>query len=371
MRGRGVRYASAAVLFLVLTAVILILPCQAESDLFSDEEINALIPEEVRDRLGDGYDSQKPVFDGADAFFDAVGEQVSALFPSLTAAFASLFGFLLLSSALSALRKEIVSPSLARLQEMLSVVCLTALLYGRIDPLLQSVLSFLETVTVFVSSLLPYMTLLTASGGNAVTAASQSAGLLLALTLVENLCIYALSPLIKVSLTLAIADSFSPLLDLSPVLSLIKKVYSFLLASAMSLLSIVLLFQNALSLSADNAAARGMKFAGSFVPVVGSSLGDAVRTVLSGLSVVKGTLGYLGLAVVFLLVLPVFLSLVLQKLALMTAKTAADVMGMKEEGSAIGRFGDILSLMLAAVCSAAVIFVIAFALFVSMTYAAA
>ena len=214
------------------------------------------------------------------------------------------------------------------------------------------------------------MTLLSLSGGNAASAATQNAGVLLALSLTETLSIHALAPLVKVCLTLVIADSFSPTVDLSPLLSLIKKVYSFLLVSAMSLLSIVLLFQTSLSLAADNAAARGVKFAGSFVPIVGSSLGDAVRTVLSGLAVVKNTLGFFGLAVVFLLVLPSLLELIFQKFALAAAKSTADILDMKEESITLGRFGDILSLMLAAVVSASVIFIIAFALFVTMTYAA-
>ena len=101
------------------------LVCHAEDELVSDDEISELIPDEVKGTL-DRFDSGSPPLGGAEGFFREAIKQASSLLPSLGVSFSSLFAFLLLSGVSAALRRDITSPSLSRLQSLFSSVCLTA-----------------------------------------------------------------------------------------------------------------------------------------------------------------------------------------------------------------------------------------------------
>lgn len=58
--------------------------------------------------------------------------------------------------------------------------------------------------------------------------------------------------------------------------------------------------------AADSAVAKGAKFLiGSFVPVVGGAVSDALGSIVSSLSLVRGATGAFGILAVLLIALPV------------------------------------------------------------------
>lgn len=354
----------------ICVCILFILPVFAESELFSKNELDSIVPKEVSSLLPEGYSEDIYTF-GIKDFSSKTESILSSLFPSVFLTVSRILSFVILSSVSSAVRKDITSPSLSGMLEFVSAICLCSLIYSVIDNLSKTAFAFMESLTIFVNSMLPYMTLLGISGGNALYAASNSSFMLFALAFFQDICVYALSPLIKICFAFVIAGSLSPDADLSGITNIIKKVYTFFLSGSTALLSIFLVLQTTISASADNVTARGIKFAGSFIPVVGSALGDAVRTVISSLSLIKNSVGYFAVIVLLLLMLPVFLNLVLSRLTFIVVKNLSDILGCRIESRLLEQSGGIINLLIAAVASSGVVFIIVFSLFIRMTYAAA
>ena len=358
-----------AIFVFLFVFLFFLLPASAEKAPFSADEINRLIPGELEGKI-DPFSSEVSAEIDFSSLLSCLRDEVLCGLPDVIPFFEILFAFLVCSAVLSALKESLLSESLSSLLETVFSLALSLLIGGKLALLLGNCLGFLKKMTLFVSSLLPYLSLLSLSGGNAVTAAGDNAFLLFTLSAVQNLCIGLLSPLIRVSLAFSLSDSISDNVNLAGIPRLFKKIYSFFLTTSTGLLSILLFFQHNLSLAADNAAAKSIKFAGSLIPVVGSSLGDAVRTVISSLSVIRTSLGIFGLLVILLLLLPCAVSLFLYKFALSAACTLSGLFGMKREERTLSLFADIIDMMIASVIASSVIFIVSLALFVSSTSAA-
>jgi stage III sporulation protein AE len=100
----------------------------------------------------------------------------------------------------------------------------------------------------------------------------------------------------------------------------------------MVLYSAVVAYQNIIGVSSDSLTVRTVRFAvGNSVPVIGASLGEAMRSVAGALSSLKGTVGGVGISVILLLVLPCVLSLLLERSAICAAGSICGVFGLSRE----------------------------------------
>ena len=224
---------------------------------------------------------------------------------------------------------------------------------------LETVSETIERINVFMTGLLPVMGGLYAAGGNVASAVAANAGLMTFVTVIENICYYALVPLLRICFGFAIVSVFCVEIDLSEVSNLIKKTYTILIVFLTTLMSAVFAYQSAIANSADNVAAKTAKFAvGSFVPVVGSALGEAIKTVAGSLTLIKNMVGVVAVVVIILSAMPAFFSLLMGKLALGISGAVAGLLGSTRENRLINELKGIYNLGLAMVACTSVLFLV-------------
>jgi len=108
---------------------------------------------------------------------------------------------------------------------------------------------------------------------------------------------------------------------------------------------------------ADGVALRAAKFlAGSFIPVVGGMMADAVEVVVGGSLLVKNALGVLGLLVLFLMLAfpmaKILALVVIYRVATALLQPISDARLV----DALGTLADTLTVLMASVATAAVMF---------------
>lgn len=140
--------------------------------------------------------------------------------------------------------------------------------------------------------------------------------------------------------------------------------------SVMTLLVTVLVYQNILASSADTITARTVKFtASSFIPVVGSVLGDATRTIIGSLQAVKSAAGIFGVIVVIVTLLPPLLTVAAQKFILQALGALAQIFSIDREAGLISDMCSLLDLVIAVMISLSIVAIFALTIFINTTAA--
>lgn len=285
-----------------------------------------------------------------DCFTGAVGLSFNELPALLSLLLISYVAKVMLTQARGRLREvfTLVSASVLALTVLRSEFFDIEYLSGRIT-LIKDVSIASETLTV---------ALLTASGrvGEAAVVTS-SVGLVCAI--VEFVFSTVVMPLIGTSCALAAIGSATDdgiTLSLSDVS---EKTASFLTVAIMTVCGFAVSVQSLIARSADSVGIKTVKFAvGSFIPIAGGVLSEAVSTVYGGLSYLGTVAGVFSVIAIVAVCLPPFLYACLSKFALFVLSSFATVIGCESEGRLLKRLSGVMNSFIALSASVAVIFTV-------------
>ncbi len=346
---------------------VLALPVAAESSPVEDF-FGAVgdLPPEVTEELPEGFlagdgDSLSEAVQGAGGFVSllrAIGRYVSLGLDGALSLFATLLGVIVLSAVFRMFRDAVTGEGTKQAVELASAAVAVLILLSVQGETLGAIEHFFEAITLLVGSMAPIMATLYAMGGSLQTAVVAEGGLMTFLALLEGVASGTLLPVSGVCTALAVCSAVSPHISLGGLLNLVKRCYTFFLGFLMLLLTFTLSLQTTLSAAADNVAMRGAKMlAGSAIPVVGSSIGDTLKTVSGSLGFLKSTVGLGGILLIVFLVVPPLVSVLLHRLALMAASVAAELLGCENEKRLLSGFVTVYGYFLAVLCISAVTFI--------------
>lgn len=351
--------------FLILTA--LILPAGAEAspadDFFGMVED---LPPEVTGELPEGFlsgdaDSLSTAVRQTGGFVPllrTVWQYVSLGLDGALSLFATLLGVILLAAVFRVFRDAVSGEGTKLAVELASAAVTTLILLSVQEQTVAAIGRCFETMTMLVGSMAPIMAALYAMGGNLQTAVVAEGGMMTFLALLNGVASGSLLPVSGVCTALAVCAAISPHVALGGLLNLVKRCYTFFLGFLMLLLTFTLSLQTTLSAAADNVAMRGAKMlAGSAIPVVGSSIGDTLKTVSSSIGFLKSTVGLGGVLLVVFLVVPPLVSVLWHRIALMAASVAAEMLGCENEKRLLSGFVTVYGYFLAVLCISAVTFI--------------
>ncbi len=239
-----------------------------------------------------------------------------------------------------------------------SGLCVCVSVFGGLTRLFEMTEGYLGTLSSFANAITPAVTALYIAGGNITAGAVSRTGLLLGITLLENINARILYPVLQISLALALARAVSPKLRLGTLSGFIKGVLGVGIGITVAAISAIVAFQNTLAGAADSLAARAVRFAAaSFIPIVGGAVSEAVRTVSGSISYLRTTVGGIGIAVIVIIALPPFVSLMITRINLSLAASLADLLGCERECTVIKEAGGLVNYLIALVSLMAVLFI--------------
>lgn len=329
------------------------------------------IPLDIAELLPDGLFSNTPEtiygaveeMSGFSYFLSAVGELLKLHVGDAVRLFATLLGLLVIAALLRRACELIRSPSLSNTLSMCSLGGIMSAVVAVQYEQLTAVSEFLGELNVFATSTLPIMGALYVAGGNVGAAAVNNSAMLLFLTVCENICNATVMPVTAVCIALALVSAFVKAPDLKGIATTVKKIYTFIISFIMSILMTVLAAQSTLTAAKDSLGGRAAKFmAGHFIPVVGGSVGESLKTVASSVAFIRTSVGVGGIVIIILLLLPTLISILLTRLAFMTAGSAARILGCGEEAGLLGELTSVYGYLLAVICSCSVMFIFALTL---------
>ena len=224
------------------------------------------------------------------------------------------------------------------------------------------VITTLRDITLLVHSIIPAMSLLCVSGGEAVIATLSHPIMYFVCSAAGMLIKNVITPLVLLRAVTTLLCAVTGNGSLNEFSELFAKVHKTLLALSMSLFAGILGISSFAAASFDSLAARGVKFAiGASVPVIGGSIAEAMSSVAGSALLLKNAIGLGGVILLFaLFAMPLLklwaLSLSLRLTAAFTAPVAE-----KRVGETLRKLGECIDMLFASLAGMGTIMIIAIA----------
>jgi len=361
-----VRYAFTVIVVLFMLSV----PADALDGDKIEKDMLELIPGEALEYAD--ADELRLISEGGEIRFASAAESLKKMFASLSTDIvkniSALCVFMVISAVYKLLSDTFGTGTMKNVLEMTVALSALYLVYGIMYMLFDSVRNVLNILSAFSSSTLPIMTLLYGSGGGISTAAVNSSAMMLALDIIELLCIKFLFPLVEMCFCIAVASGFINTVDIHSILKFVKGFILSSLALFMTLFCAILYYNTEIAQSADGLALKTAKFAASSaIPIVGGAISEAAKTLGGSLSYLKTTVGGLGITVIFLIIMPTLIKLLLYKTGFSLAVSLGNMCGNTKMSGFVSEMASLIDICLAILSACSAMFILIFTLLIKST----
>lgn len=241
-----------------------------------------------------------------------------------------------------------------------SSLCVAIVIFNICTSLASSTSNYLSALCNVMESFAPLMASLYVITGNITSGGIANASFVLFIAITERYLVAFMLPIVNICICFAIIKSFTSQYDFGGISKIFKNTFTGVTIFVMSVFMFVLSCKNIISQTADSLSIKTAKFAiSSFIPIIGSTVNDALRTITSSLAIIKNSCGITAIIVVALLMLPIIISLLLYRLVLNISASVAKVLGCNNECGVIEEASSICGFLLVLVICTCILFIFA------------
>jgi len=326
-------------------------------------EVAGLLPEQTRDMLAEGGLRELTVESllqlSPQDFMGAVWRAFLVELRRPLGIFGALLGMTVLCAALSGLRVGMQSGSLREVFGVVTVLCMISAAAAPILDSIMATVNAIQNASIFMLGFIPVFSASVMAAGQPITGAAYNMFLFGASQIISQVVSQTLLPLMSMYLALCLVGGLAPELEISSICTGVKRIVTWSLGFIITLFVGILSVQTMVAGSADTLAVRTAKFmVGSFVPVVGSALTDAMVAAQGCLKLIRTSVGAFGILAALGLLLPVFLQVVVWYGITNIAAAAADLLGVKEVGGILKSCSSVLSIMISFIICYALLMIV-------------
>lgn len=358
-----------ATFFLLSLSTITVMATDT-NEIYDTTELYESLSDEVKDNLSklgiyrvDTDSLQNLTFsDVTDEIINLAGENLDSPLKGLV----SITALLLICSLLSTY-KTTLSSDISDSINIAAVLCVTCTAAFPTLKVIENTADVIKTATDFMLAFIPVIVIVMSVSGHSISGASYYSVMLAAGQGVAQLSSKVVVPFLNMFLGIAVTGGVCPEVKLSGINSLISKLVKWLLGFAMAVFTAVLSFRQIISVSADDVSTRAVRFTlSSFIPIVGSALSEAYKTVQGSVNLLKSGLGVFAIISISFVFLPVILQCVLWIFTLTIGKSIAEVLDVSKVKDLLEGITAVISTMLAIVLCIMSIYIISTALVLVM-----
>jgi stage III sporulation protein AE len=277
--------------------------------------------------------------------------------------FAAVVAVIMLSAVVEGLQDTIADKKLTKIYGIICVIVAVSVIAAPVSETIRSAAQALNDGGIFMAGYIPVFSGITASSGHFTSAASYSIIVIFASDAAVLIASNFMIPVLSICMALGIVEAINPSFSLTGITSAVqtatKVIITFIMVVFLGLLST----QSIIGASADTHGVKAAKFAASnFIPVVGSAVADAYTTVKASLGLLRGGVGFFGIAAIFLLAVPPLIEVGLMRLAFSAAELVTDVFGVNSVKILLKNTVKILSLIFSILVCFAVMLIISTAI---------
>lgn len=198
----------------------------------------------------------------------------------------------------------------------------------------------------FVYAFIPVFCSIVVASGGITTGFSTNTTLLILAQGLSFISSNVFMPIVNCYLALGVTSSLRYELNLDKLLSSVKKIITTCISFVSGVFVSVLSVKTAVAGRADMLGLRSIRFAiNSVVPVIGSSISEGLLSIQAYSSLIKSSVGIVGVVAVVLVFLPSIIEVVLWRISLTLCVIVSDIFGDKSVSAVLNAFLNTLLLI--------------------------
>lgn len=319
-------------------------------DQLWEDELSQSVPEETQELM------EENGFSGLASLLSMTPSQLFGLLKKIAAekvaeplsAIGRLMGTILLCAVLNAVQQSGISQKLQDVFTVTAAACVVSFLSEPILGCITQTVQTLQECSLFMMSFTPVMSGILIAGGNPASAGAYHVVLFFVTEILAELAAQTLIPLLGIYLALCIVAPLAPFLHLDKVTSGIKSAVCWGLGILTTLFVGMLSLQTVIGAGGDSLMLKTSKFlVGSFIPVIGSTISDALGAAKGCVQVLKSAVGSFGIVVAVLTFFPVLLRVGLWQLAVNLSAWIASMLDAGEIPKILSCISQTFSILIA------------------------
>ncbi len=333
------------------------------------EEFKNSLPQEVIDFLPEGVfngDFSGLLEKGLDekSFFNYITEYLFAGIGTVLKSFSAILVLILISSIFEMLSSSFSNTALSNTFTICSGLCIALTVFNLCNSLTIYVSTYIEIICNAMSSFAPIMATMQIMSGNVTSATITNASMVLFISIVEGFFVAFMLPLVNLCLMFSCIKALGGI-EFGGISKLIRNTFTSVTVFVMSIFMFIFSFKNILAQGADSISIKTAKFAiSSFVPIVGASINDALRTVSSSLSLIKNSSGVIAIISIALIILPIIIYVFLNKISFGLLASVSKLLHCEKQSVILEEADSLCSYMLTLLATSSALFIFAITIFI-------
>ena len=253
--------------------------------------------------------------------------------------------FILLSALLQSFKSE-ADASVNSIYSTATSILIATVILVKLTSTVSLAAMAISVASNFVYAFIPVFCSIVVASGEITTGFSTNTTLLLLAQGLSFLSSNVFVPIVNCYLALGVTSSLRYELNLDKLLSSLKKIITTCISFICGVFISVLSVKTAVAGRADLLGLRSIRFAiNSVVPVIGSSISEGLLSIQAYSSLIKSSVGVVGISAVALVFLPSVIGVVLWRITLTICVIVSDVFGDKSVSAVINTFLNTLLLI--------------------------
>lgn len=357
---------------LILTVVIILLPlkvCAQEQVSITDELgidteiVDDSIPPEVKSFI----DEKNISVEKTDTMTEITPLEVLAYIWDIfkenlkkpLQILASLLAIMLISVIVNNMEDTLSNKSTSGMFGVISVLISVGLISSSVSSCIDTASETLTSGSQFMIGYVPVFAGITASSGSVTSATAYNLLVILVSQGAAQIFADIIVPVLSLCMAVGIIEAINPEIRLSGITEGIKKGVTFIIGLVMVVFIGLMSLQSIVGASADTLGVKAAKYmVANWIPFIGGAIADTYTTVKHSLGLLRGGAGFLGIAVVFMIVVPPLIEIIAMRMIFSIADIISDLFNVPQIKILLKNTGWILSIIFSILICFAVMFII-------------
>ncbi len=227
---------------------------------------------------------------------------------SLMDKFILVFVVMLISAIASSFLND--NTQLSKIIDYIAILLILSFIMDSLSRILTDAAVSIKTSNVFINTYLPIMVGIIVASKNPALAMTYNNFTILLSNVISFVSDKLFVPIISIIFSFNIISTFSDDKYHFRIIKMLRKIVIVLLSFFSTIYTGLLSTQSILASSSDSFVLKGIKFvSGTFIPVVGGNVSDAISSIISSFMIMKSTLGVFIIIVIILIHIPVMIEL--------------------------------------------------------------
>ncbi len=259
----------------------------------------------------------------------------------------SVLAVMLLCALLNGMKLSFGERPMGGIIGMVGTLCVCTIVIQPIVSCITDAAQIIKVAADFLLACVPVLVGIMIAAGQPATAGSYNLLMVAAGNVISLLSSNILVPMLNIFLALSVVAAVSPGINLSGLCDAFSKTVKWIITLCMTVFAGLLTMHGIVSTAVDSTGSKTAKFiVSSFVPVVGSALGEALHAINGCVKMLKSGVGAFGLLAGIFIFLPIIIQCVIWLITINVCAGISGIFDQKEISSVLKAVVTVIQMML-------------------------